>query len=102
MAAAHRHSYTFGAFRLDPGDKLLFHRDRPVPLTPKAIDTLIVLVERHGHVVTKEELFRTVWPDAFVEENNLTQNISVLRRVLGAETDGRSLIETVPKRGYRF
>lgn len=97
-----RFSYAFGAFRLDPVDKVLSHRDRPVPLTPKALDTLLALVARHGRLVTKEDLLHLVWPDAFVEENNLAQNISTLRRVLGEDTGGERFIETVPKRGYRF
>ena len=75
---------------------------RPVSLTPKATDTLLALVERHGRLVTKEELFHIVWPDAFVEENNLAQNISMLRRALGESTGSGHFIETVPKRGYRF
>src|SRR4029453_7409143 len=95
-------SYAFGAFRLDAGEKVLFQQDRPVPLTPKAVETLLALVERPGRLVTKEELLRIVWPDTFVEENNLAQHISLLRRVLGEDPGGRELIETVPKRGYRF
>lgn len=94
--------YEFGRFRLDAGQKVLFLDGRPVPLTPKATETLVALVERHGSLVTKEELLRIVWPDAFVEENNLAQNISLLRRVLGESSDGAPFIETVPKRGYRF
>lgn len=101
MASSSRQSYTFGAFRLDPVEKVLFRGNDPVPLTPKAVETLLALVERHGHVVTKDELIGIVWPDTFVEENNLAQNISLLRRVLG-ESGGPQFIETVPKRGYRF
>jgi DNA-binding winged helix-turn-helix (wHTH) protein/TolB-like protein/cytochrome c-type biogenesis protein CcmH/NrfG len=102
MTTSHRRSYAFGQFRLDPVEGVLFHRGQPVRLTPKAFQTLVALVERHGHLVTKEELIQLVWPDAFVEENNLAQSISLLRRVLGDDADGRQLIETVPKRGYRF
>src|SRR5688572_74126 len=102
MAPSSPQSYAFGAFRLDTAEKVLFLRDQPVALTPKAVETLVVLVERHGHVVTKEELLRTVWRDTFVEENNLAQNISILRRVLGEGGGGPPFIETVPKRGYRF
>jgi DNA-binding winged helix-turn-helix (wHTH) protein/TolB-like protein len=102
MTASRHRSYVFGAFRLDPAEKVLFQQDRPIPLTPKALDTLLALVERHGRLVTKEDLLRIVWPDTFVEENNLAQNISLLRRVLGEDLGGRELIETVPKRGYRF
>lgn len=93
--------YDFGAFELDPLDKVLRHGGQAVSLTPKAFDTLLVLVERHGRLVTKEELLRLVWPGTFVEENNLAQNISAIRRALG-ESDGDRFIETVPKRGYRF
>ena len=97
-----RFVYRFGDFHLDPTDRALFHGNRPVPLTPKAVETLLALVERHGHLVTKEELLRIVWPDAFVEENNLAQHISVLRRSLGDRDDAAPYIETVPRRGYRF
>src|SRR5215471_2762139 len=94
--------YAFGAFRLDASEKVLYQRDQAVALTPKAVETLLALVERHGRLVTKEELLRTVWPDTFVEDNNLAQNISLLRRVLGGGAGGRPLIETLPRRGYRF
>lgn len=93
--------YAFGTFRLNPAERLLIQGGRPISLTPKAIDTLVVLVERHGHLVTKNDLFQAVWPDTFVEENNLAQHISALRRALGEGPDG-PFIETVPKRGYRF
>lgn len=96
-----RRSYRFGPFRLDASERLLYQDDQAVPLTPRAIDTLLALVERHGRLVTKEELLREVWHDAFVEENNLAQHISMLRRVLARGGDG-PFIETVPKRGYRF
>ena len=66
------------------------------------METLLALVERHGHLVTKEELLRIVWPDAFVEENNLAQHISALRRALGDIDGAAPYIETVPRRGYRF
>lgn len=89
--------YTFGVFRVDAVERLLFKEDREVPLTPKAFDTLLVLLENSSHVLTKQELMRKVWPDSFVEENNLAQNISTLRKILGGD-----YIQTVPKRGYRF
>lgn len=95
------HSYAFGRFRLDVIEKALYADGQRVILTPKAIETLLVLVERHGRLVTKDELFRRVWPDAFVEENNLAQNISQLRRALERFGGGR-VVETVPKRGYCF
>ena len=73
-----------------------------MPLTPKSFETLLVLVERSGHLVEKDELMKVVWADAFVEESNLTNNVYALRKLLGPGENGRSYIETVPKRGYRF
>jgi DNA-binding winged helix-turn-helix (wHTH) protein len=102
MARSEQGCYEFGPYRLDASEKVLFEEGRPVALTPKAVETLLILVSRHGHVVGKDELMRAVWPDTCVEENNLTQNISALRRVLGKGGDGRHFIETVPRRGYRF
>jgi pimeloyl-ACP methyl ester carboxylesterase/DNA-binding winged helix-turn-helix (wHTH) protein len=95
-----KHSYTFGTFRVDVTQRVLFNENRPVSLTPKAFDTLLALVQHTGHLVTTEELMAQVWPDSFVEGNNLAQNISTLRKVLGI--GGAKFIETVPKRGYRF
>ena len=97
-----RRFYAFGAFRLDVDERVLFDERGVVPLTPKAFDTLLVLVENSGHVIGKDELMRKVWPDSFVEENNLAQNISMLRKALDEEGGGQKYIETVPKRGYRF
>src|SRR6266852_9994414 len=90
--------YRFGPFEIDLEQRLLFRAGDSIPLTPKAFDTLAVLVARQGKVVDKAELLKLVWPDTFVEENNLTQNISALRKILGAE----DYIETIPRRGYRF
>ncbi len=89
--------YEFGPYRLDRSSRILLRDGAVVPLTPKVVDTLAALVERAGQPLSKGELLRQVWPDTFVEESNLTQNISVLRKVLGP-----SFIETLPKRGYRF
>jgi len=95
--------YDFGDFRLDTGKRLLFDRAGAVaPLTPKAYDTLRCLVEHAGAVVDKQELMRLVWADTAVEENNLTQNISLLRRVLGEGRGEHRYIVTVPGRGYQF
>ena len=91
------HIYSFGAFRVDGHERLLFKADREIPLTPKVFDTLLALIENSSHVLTKKELMQKVWPDRFVEENNLAQNISLLRKALG-----ESFIQTIPKRGYRF
>lgn len=73
-----------------------------MPLTPKVLDTLLVLVENRGRLLSKEELMNTVWPDTHVEEGNLVSNISILRKTLGETDDGRPYIQTIPKRGYRF
>src|SRR5918999_100405 len=96
-------SYIFGPFVVDTREGALLREGRPVQLTPKAFETLVALVEQSGRCLAKEELMRRVWPDSFVEENNLSQNISQLRRALqsGGE-DAARYIETVPRRGYRF
>ncbi len=95
--------YEFGDFRLDRRKRLLQRRDgTPVPVGPKAFDTLMYLVEHTGDVLDKEELMRAVWPDIAVEENNLNQNISILRRALGEERGDHRYIATVPTRGYQF
>src|SRR5713101_3194330 len=95
--------YEFGAFRVDASKRLLARDGMPVPLTPKVFDTLLHLVQHSGTVLDKDQLMRAIWPDTVVEENNLNQNISALRRILGEAQDGKSsYIETVPRRGYRF
>jgi Tol biopolymer transport system component/DNA-binding winged helix-turn-helix (wHTH) protein len=95
--------YEFGPYQLDPQERVLRREGVPVPLAPKAFETLLALVEKSGHVVEKGELMSRVWPDTYVEEQNLAFNISVLRKALGQGTDdGAAYIETVPKRGYRF
>src|SRR5215204_5428453 len=96
------HFYVFDAFRVDANERILFKDNREVPLTPKVFDTLLVLLENSNHVLTKKELMQQVWPDSFVEENNLAQNISILRKALGEAKEGEHYIQTVPKRGYRF
>jgi len=95
-------SYHFGPFRLDPLTRRLTRDGEAVPLTARAFDTLVVLVENHGRVVTKDELIGSVWHDAFVEENNLNQAISALRRALHDDGNGNRFIETVPRKGYAF
>lgn len=94
--------YEFGPFRLDVTEKLFLKHQEPVPLTPKAFETLVALVRKNGHLVEKEELLRQVWPDTFVEESNLSRNIYLLRKALGEESEEVRYIETVPRRGYRF
>ena len=96
------HSYAFGRFSLDSAERLLLRDREAVPLTPKAFDILLTLVENNGRVVEKDELMKRVWPNTFVEEGNLTQNVSLLRKALGESANGIQFIETVPRRGYRF
>jgi len=96
------HYYEFGRFRLNATERVLQRGSDLVPLTPKVFDTLLVLVENNGHVVEKTELMQQLWPDSFVEESSLTQNISLLRRALSELGDDSTYIETIPKRGYRF
>src|SRR6266481_3371094 len=94
-----KHFYEFGQFRIDEGERVLLREGQPVPLAPKVFDTLLALVKDRGHILEKERLMKELWPDTFVEESNLTYNISQLRKTLGEE--GR-FIETIPRRGYRF
>lgn len=94
--------YEFGPFRLDPTERLLVRDGQPIPLTPKAFDVLVYLVEHHGRLVEKQALLSALWPDTVVEEVNLAYNISALRKVLDGSIDGTSMIQTVPTRGYRF
>ena len=94
--------YEFGPFRLDAAERMLLRDGATISLTPKAFDLLLALIERHGHLVEKEELFKVVWPDTIVEESNLSSNIALIRKALGDGENGLKFIETVPKRGYRF
>src|SRR5262245_1476752 len=93
--------FGFGRFMLDASERTLLDGERSVTLAPKVFDTLHLLVENCGKVLSKEKMLAEIWSDAFVEENNLAQNISVLRRVLSEDKDNK-YIETVPKFGYRF
>ncbi|HEY8559169.1 MAG TPA: winged helix-turn-helix domain-containing protein [Pyrinomonadaceae bacterium] len=94
--------YEFGSFRLDPAQFVLLREGCVVPLTPKVFETLKILVENRGQIVEKDELLQKIWSDTIVEEASLAKNISVLRKVLSENGSGKSYIETVPKRGYRF
>jgi TolB-like protein/Tfp pilus assembly protein PilF len=95
-------SFEFGPFRLDLTERLLLRNGKIVPLAPKVFETLVLLVENSGHTLEKDELIKTLWPDSFVGESSLSQNIFQLRQALGeSRTDGH-YIETIPKRGYRF
>jgi DNA-binding winged helix-turn-helix (wHTH) protein/Flp pilus assembly protein TadD len=93
--------WEFGCFRLDGSQHLLFREGELVPLSRKAVDILVVLLENHGHLVEKDSLMRRVWPDSFVEESNLAVHISQLRKTLG-DDNAVCRIETIPRRGYRF
>jgi TolB-like protein/Tfp pilus assembly protein PilF len=94
--------YEFGPFSLHTTDRLLLREGHFVPLKPKILDLLLVLVENNGRIVEKDALMKQVWPDSFVEENNLAVGISALRKVLGESVEGQSYIENISKRGYRF
>ena len=98
MKDVRRVAFRFGKFLLDEDERVLLLDGRPVTLTPKAFDILVVLVRNSGHLITKDELLNQVWPDAVVAEVNLSVNISALRKIFGEN----GFIETVPKRGYRF
>jgi DNA-binding winged helix-turn-helix (wHTH) protein/TolB-like protein/Flp pilus assembly protein TadD len=96
------HFYNFGSFHIDTQERQLLRNGEPVPLPPKVYDTLLALVESSGHIIEKEKLMKIVWPDTFVEDANLTVNISALRKALGEGVSEHQYIETVPRRGYRF
>src|ERR1700722_1833331 len=92
----------FGQFVLDPGRRTLPRADSPVSLTPKAFDVLFFLLQNPNRLVTKEELLQAVWGDTFVEEGNLTQYISHLRKALGDNPEDSRLIVTIARKGYQF
>jgi DNA-binding winged helix-turn-helix (wHTH) protein/TolB-like protein len=94
--------YEFGPFLLDTIQHVLLKEGRAVALTPKTYDTLLLLVQNSGRMLSKEELMKTLWPDSFVEESNLTQQVSMIRRALGDSPGDPHFIVTVPGRGYRF
>src|SRR6202162_5535853 len=94
--------YRFGQFVLDPGRRTLSRADSPVSLTPKAFDVLLFLVQNANRLVTKEELLQAVWGDTFVEEGNLKQYISHLRKALGDNSEDTRLIVTIARKGYQF
>ncbi len=102
MSATTKATFAFGAYRLNPTERLLLREQVPVPLPPKAFDALVVMVENRGRLLGKDELLKSVWPDSFVEEANLTQHVSILRKALRDGEDGLQYIETVPRHGYRF
>jgi TolB-like protein/DNA-binding winged helix-turn-helix (wHTH) protein/Tfp pilus assembly protein PilF len=102
MSRPNKYSYQFEAFCLDPEERLLLLDGKPVPLTAKVFDTLVVLVKNAGHLVLKDELMKAIWPDSFVGEISLARNISELRKALGESAQDQRYIVTIPGRGYRF
>jgi DNA-binding winged helix-turn-helix (wHTH) protein/TolB-like protein len=102
MGEQAKHFYEFDRFRVNVTERLLLRDLEVLPLTPKVFDILLALVESSGHVISKDDLMKRVWPDSFVEEGNLTQNISLLRKALGEGQNGHRFIETIARRGYRF
>ena len=94
--------YEFGEFRIDAAHLMVYRQSEAVPFTPKQVETLVALVERRGEIVSKEELMDRLWPDSAVEESNLSQNLYILRKTLGNRPDGKPMIETFRRRGYRF
>src|SRR5689334_6897223 len=93
--------YEFNGFRLEESQHRLLYKGQPVQIKPKILDLLLFLVQMRGRLVVKEDLMREIWPDAIVEENNITVSMSILRKILRDRVN-REFIETVPRRGYRF
>jgi DNA-binding winged helix-turn-helix (wHTH) protein len=102
MIAEPKVLYEFGPFRVDPEKQLLLREDLPVAISPKVFETLLMLIRHSREVVSKDDLMKALWPDAFVEEANLSQNIFMLRKALGDTPEDRHYIVTLPGRGYRF
>ena len=102
MSVTLKHFYKFDPFILEVEERVLLRDGRPVAVTPKVFDTLLLLVQNHGCVVSKQKILDTLWPDVFVEESNVTFNITMLRKALGDTKRDPLYIETVPRRGYRF
>jgi Tol biopolymer transport system component/DNA-binding winged helix-turn-helix (wHTH) protein len=102
MSSRTRQLYEFGPYCLDATERVLWREGAPVRLTPKEFETLLALVRQSGHVVEKDELLKEIWPDTFVEEATLAQNVFTLRKALGRGEGEQVYIETVPRRGYRF
>jgi DNA-binding winged helix-turn-helix (wHTH) protein len=93
--------FDFDSYRVDPVRRTLSRNGIPIPLTPKAFDTLLTLILNRGRIIPKDELLKSIWPDTFVEEATLAQNIFTLRKALGG-SEGEQYVQTIPKRGYRF
>ena len=97
-----KHIYEFEDFRADPAEQLLLHEGQPVALSPKVFETLLILLESEGRLIDKEDFISRLWPGVFVEDVALAKYISHLRRILAEGKTGTEMIQTVPKRGYRF
>jgi DNA-binding winged helix-turn-helix (wHTH) protein/tetratricopeptide (TPR) repeat protein len=102
MSELEKPIYRFGGFELDPAERRLLGEGKPIALTPKVFDTLVLLVERAGHVISKDELLKTLWPRGYIDESNLTKHIWLIRRALGNGEHDSDFVETVPRVGYRF
>ena len=102
MATKSKILYEFGPFQVDPDQQILRRENQPIAITPKTFETLLILIRHSREVVTKNDLMKALWPDAFVEEANLSQNIFMLRKALGDTPEDRRYIVTLPGRGYRF
>jgi DNA-binding winged helix-turn-helix (wHTH) protein len=102
MSLESNNLYEFEGFRIDLSERTLRFKDEPIPLAPKVMETLCVLVENQGRLMTKDDLMNEIWRDTFVEERNLTQNIFTLRKIFKEKRKDSKFIETIPRRGYRF
>src|SRR5438067_6348843 len=102
MSSPVKQFYEFGPYLLDASERVLLRGEETVHLTPKEFDTLLALVRGGGRVIRKEELLKEIWPDTFVGEATLAQNVFTLRKALGEAEGGKPYVETVPRRGYRF
>src|SRR5262245_48165532 len=102
MSLPRKHTYRFDSYELDVDEQILLRDGQQVPMTPKVFETLLLLVQHQGSIVSKETILQTLWPDVFVEESNITFNITMLRKALGDTRKPPLYIETIPRRGYRF
>jgi len=97
--------YEFGTladtFRLDVKKRRLTHNGKEITVTPKVLDVLLLLLQNSGNVLEKGRLMKALWPESFVEEGNLSQNIFVLRKILGDDGNSNRFIQTIPRRGYK-
>jgi DNA-binding winged helix-turn-helix (wHTH) protein/Tol biopolymer transport system component len=102
MEEKERKTYLFAEFQFDTQEKILRQSGKEIPLSPKVSDVLCLLVEKQGKIVSKDEIMNTVWADSFVEEGNLSQAIYTIRRALGKDENGKQIVETIPRRGFRI